>query len=65
MMIKAIRTLFYFGPLLFAFGFLVPLIAQCLALWNVPLPGGVSPLQAGLVLGGTLGVVAQVRGRWI
>ena len=62
---KAIRTLFYFGPLIFGFGFIAPLIAQVTASagWTPPL--SLSPLNFGLIIGGTLGLLAQIRGRWI
>ena len=60
-----IKRVFDFGPLVFGLGFLVPLIAQTLERtgWQAPL--GLSPLVFGLILGGTLGLIAQIRGRWI
>ncbi|MCE9523267.1 MAG: hypothetical protein K8S25_12650 [Alphaproteobacteria bacterium] len=64
-MIAAIKTVFYFGPLLFAFGFIAPLTAKILerAGWDLPL--GITPLIAGLVLAAVWGGYAQVKGRWI
>ena len=63
--VRVLRTVFYFGPLLFGFGFLAPLIAQTVELagWQPPLK--LTPLSLGLIVGGTLGVGAQIRGRWI
>lgn len=60
-----IKTLFYFGPLVFGIGFLAPLAAQIIALSGWTLPFGMTPLVAGLFMGAALGLVAQVRGRWI
>jgi hypothetical protein len=64
-MIAAIKTIFYFGPLLFGIGFIAPLTAQVIehAGWQVPF--GASPIVGGLILGIVLGGVAQIRGRWI
>ncbi|WP_018147647.1 hypothetical protein [Henriciella marina] len=64
-MAVALRTLFKFGPILFAFGFLAPLIAQIVQALEVTPPFGASPLMSGLIIAGTLGLAAQVRGRWI
>ncbi|MCA8902723.1 MAG: hypothetical protein KDA53_15900 [Hyphomonas sp.] len=52
-------------PLIFAFGFLAPLIAQSLRALNVPLPEGLSPMIVGLVVAGIWGGIAQWTGRWI
>jgi len=62
---QVIKTIFYFGPLLFGFGFLTPLIAQIIDAMAWTPPFNLSALMAGLILGGTLGVIAQLRGRWI
>lgn len=64
-MIAAIKTVFYFGPLLFGFGFIAPLAAQILERVGWDLPFGVTPLVAGLILGGAWGGTAQYRGSWI
>ncbi len=60
-----ISKIFYFGPLIFAFGFVMPLTAQILEQtgWNSPL--GLTPLLAGFVLAAVWGTIAQIRGRWI
>ena len=64
-MVTVIKAIFYFGPLLFGFGFLAPLTAQIIKAIAWTPPFGFSPLLAGLILGGTLGLIAQIRGRWI
>ncbi|WP_321491089.1 hypothetical protein [uncultured Hyphomonas sp.] len=62
---QVIRSVFRFGPLIFALGFLAPLIAQIIGQLNWSPPFGISPLAAGLLVGGAYGLVAQFRGRWI
>lgn len=62
---RAITTIFYFGPLLFAVGFIAPLTAQILRSFEITPPFGVSPLMAGLCLGGVWGLYAQIKGSWI
>ncbi len=64
-MLVVIRTIFQFGPLVFGFGFLAPLFAQIIDRAGWALPFGISPLVAGLILGGLLGFAAQLRGRWL
>ena len=62
---KAIRTFFYFGPLLFAFGFIAPLVAQSITALDITPPFGLSPLHAGLIVAALMGIPAQIRGRWV
>lgn len=64
-MTNAIKLVFRFGPIIFAFGFLAPLAAQIIHASGRAPPFGLSPLAAGLIIGGTLGIVAQIRGRWV
>jgi hypothetical protein len=64
-MIQVLKTVFYFGPLLFGFGFLAPLTAQIVVLSGWAPPFDLSPLMTGLIVGGGLGLLAQIRGRWI
>lgn len=52
-------------PMLFAFGFLVPLIAQSMNTLGLIAPFGLSTLVFALIVGGSLGLIAQIRGRWI
>lgn len=52
-------------PLLFGFGFLVPVMRQAIARigWTPPL--GLSPLVFALLVCGGWAIIAQVRKRWI
>jgi len=63
-MLAAIKTIFYFGPLLFGLGFIAPLTAQILERLEWQLPFGLTPLIAGLILGAAWGTYAQIKGRW-
>ena len=65
MLIKVIEMIFKFGPLIFGVGFMAPLFAELIVRAGVGLPLGLSPLLAGLVLGGGLGILAHFRGSWI
>lgn len=60
-----LRQVFYFGPIIFALGFLAPLFAQTSIRLGFEAPLGLSPLVFGFVLAGILGLVAQIRGRWL
>jgi len=64
-MIQVIKTVFYFGPLIFGLGFVAPLSAQTIDAMSWTPPLGLSSLMAGLIIGGALGLLAQFRGRWI
>lgn len=64
-MFSAIRVVFAVGPLLFGLGFLAPLIAQSLEALSLTPPMGLSPLALGLAVGGVLGLIANIRGRWV
>ena len=64
-MLFVIKSIFYFGPLLFGIGFLAPLTTQTIAAMGWTPPFGLSPLLVGLIFGGAYGLVAQVRERWI
>ena len=64
-MIQVIKSIFYLGPLIFGFGFLAPLSAQVISSAGWSLPFGMSALTAGFLIGGSLGLIAQLRGRWI
>ena len=54
---------FLFSPLVFGMAFLAPLIGQSLLALNWQIPG-VDPIWIGLVIGGALGLMAQIRGSW-
>ena len=62
---RGLLRLLDFLPLIFGFGFLVPVIAQGIERAGWVPPYGVSPLVIALLVGGGWGLVAQVRGRWI
>lgn len=64
-MITVIKSIFYLGPLLFGFGFLAPLSAQIIHTIGWTPPFGLTPLITGLIIGGTLGLIAQIRGTWV
>ncbi|MEL7547045.1 MAG: hypothetical protein AAGJ84_10370 [Pseudomonadota bacterium] len=64
-MLTAIKTVFYFGPLLFAVGFLIPLIAQIILALGWTAPFGLSAWMFAGILGGAYGVFAQITGRWL
>lgn len=65
MLMGLIKTIFDYGSLIFAVGFLWPLFSEIIiaAGWVPPL--GLSPLQAALVPALLLGLVAQTRGTWL
>ncbi|MEO1044380.1 MAG: hypothetical protein AAFX04_02950 [Pseudomonadota bacterium] len=52
-------------PLLFAFGFLVPLIMQMMLALEITPPFGLTALVFALIVGGGWGLFAQIKGRWI
>lgn len=52
-------------PLIFAFAFLVPLIDQGMKALTLEAPFGLSTLTFALIVGGTWGLIAQIKGRWI
>lgn len=62
---RGLKSAFYFGPLIFAAGFLAPLAAQLIEHTGWAPPFGFSPLAAGFIIAAALGIPAQVRGRWI
>lgn len=64
-MISVIKAIFYLGPLLFGLGFLAPLAAQIIQAMGWTPPFGLTPLLTGLIIGGTLGLIAQIRGTWV
>jgi len=62
---RLLMALFQGMPFLFGIGFVAPLIAQLL---ERMVPGTTQaqwPLVAGLAIGGSWGVAANLRGRWI
>jgi hypothetical protein len=59
------RHLFQWMPLLFGIGFIAPLIAQTMAVWDIAAPLGLSRVAFGLLIGAPWGLYAMLRGRWI
>ena len=64
-MTTLLKTIFAYGPLIFGIGFLAPLIAQIIERGGLGSPFGLPTIVVGLALGGLMGLVAQLRGRWI
>ncbi|WP_300379256.1 hypothetical protein [Henriciella sp.] len=62
---RGLKSVFYFGPLIFAAGFIAPLAAQLIGRTGWAPPFGLSPLATGLLIAAALGIPAQIRGRWI
>jgi len=52
-------------PLIFAFAFLVPVIAQGMDAMELSAPFGLSTMTFALIVGGGWGLIAQMTGRWI
>lgn len=65
MLEKILGLVLKFLPLIFAVGFLVPVIAQGTEAIGWTPPFGLSTLTFALVIGGTWGLIAQIKGRWI
>ena len=61
----ALKHLFHWMPLLFGIGFIAPLIAQTMALWDIAAPFGMSHIVFGLTIGAPWGLYAVLRGRWL
>lgn len=64
-MVVVIKSIFYFGPIIFAAGFLAPLCSQLIQASGWTPPFGLSPLEAGFAVAALVGIPAQIRGRWI
>jgi len=56
---------FKFLPLIFAFGFLAPVIAQGIDAAGLVAPFGMSSLLFALIVGGAWGLFAQITGSWL
>ena len=61
----AVKKLFEVMPFLFGIGFIAPLIAQVMASAQIAAPFGMSRIAFGLAIGGTWGLIANIRGRWL
>lgn len=64
-LVRMIRAIFYVGPLIFAYGFIMPLTAQIIEQAGWTMPFGLTPLAAGLIVASLLGIPAQIRGSWV
>lgn len=62
---KLIGGVFYLMPLIFAFGFLTPVMTQAIHAIQWAPPFGLSPLAFSAIVCGAWGLVAQIRRRWI
>ena len=64
-MAAVLRQVLAWMPFFFGIGFIAPLVAQVMALWQLPAPLGMSRIAFGLAIGGTWGLAANLRGRWL
>ncbi len=64
-MAMVLKQVLAWMPFLFGMGFIAPLIAQVLTLWGAPVPFGIGRIAFGLMIGGTWGLIANLRGRWL
>lgn len=62
---NAARKLMAIMPFLFGIGFIAPLTAQIMQRFDIAGPFGMSALAFGLLFGGTWGLIANLRGRWL
>ena len=62
---RLVKTIAALLPLIFAFAFLVPVIAQGMEALEIDAPFGLSSLTFALIVGGAWGLFAQLKGRWI
>lgn len=52
-------------PIIFAFGFLTPVIAAGMEGFAWPAPFGLSTLSFAFIIAGAWGLFAQLKGRWV
>lgn len=62
---KLLKLLVTLLPLIFAFGFLTPVMVEAMQALEIGAPFGLSTLLFAVIVCGAWGLVAQVRGRWI
>ena len=62
---RILKPLLAIMPLIFAFGFVAPVIAQGMNATGLSAPFGLSTLVFGLIIAGLWGVFAQITGRCI
>ena len=61
----ALKKLMAIMPFLFGIGFIAPLTAQLMAAFDIAAPFGMERIVFGLLFGGTWGLIANIRGRWL
>ena len=59
------KSIVWLLPLIFGVGFLAPVIAEGMMATGIEAPFGLSALAFGLLVGGTWGAFATLKGRWI
>jgi hypothetical protein len=64
-MAAVLKQVLAWMPFFFGIGFIAPLTAQLMVLWGITPPLGLSPIAFGLAFGGTWGLIANLRGRWL
>lgn len=62
---RAVETFLKLLPLIFAFGFLLPVFNQGFIALGLQPPLGLSTLTCALIVAGVWGLIAQFTGRWI
>ena len=62
---RIVAALFKLLPLIFAFGFLAPVLDQVLVAIGLQPPLGLNTLSFSLIIAGVWGLIACVKGRWI
>ena len=65
LMQQALKGIFFIMPFLFGIGFIAPVTAELIVLAGVGAPFGLTPLVAGLLLGGAWGLYATIKGSWL
>jgi hypothetical protein len=62
---QALKGIFFIMPFLFGIGFIAPVTAELIVLAAIQPPMGLTPLAAGLLLGGSWGLYATIKGSWL
>lgn len=61
----ALKGVMFALPMIFAIGFLAPVVAEGMAALDVPAPFGMERLPFALSLAGLWGLIATITGRWL
>lgn len=61
----ALKGVMFALPMIFALGFIAPVIAQGMAALEVSAPFGLERLPFALSLAGLWGLIATITGRWL